>query len=159
MRIRHLLTGLLLSALLAAASIDRSRAQIGQPRDDDPVAAASARVTTFFESLGGKGAALEKALAELLLDGPLAARKAAVESLLAETRKLEGRYGKYRVAERITAKRVGDDVVVLTYLTKCDNFPVVWHFTFYRDQRPTATPAAWHVIAVRFDTDVELLAM
>jgi hypothetical protein len=159
MRIRHVGFGFTLLAALAAASLDPSRAQIAESRDGGPVAATSARVTTFFESLGGKAAALEKALAELLADGPLAARTTAVESLLAETRKLEGRYGKYRAAERIAAKRVGDDVIVLSYLTKCDSFPVVWHFTFYRDQRPAVTPATWNVIAVRFDTDVELLAM
>jgi hypothetical protein len=159
MRARQLFLGVTLLVIAGAVLAPWSSAQIGDPRDGDPVAAASARVTTFFEALGGKAPALDKALAELMADGPLAARKTAVESLLAETRKLETRYGKYRAAERIEAKRIGTDVMVLKYLTKCDNFPVVWHFTFYRDQRPTAAAAAWNVIAVRFDTDVELLAM
>ena len=160
MRGQRVLIGMTFLAMVGIASSEWSSAQIGQSRDSDAVAAASARVITFFEALGGKAPALEKAFAELLADGPLAAKKTAVETLLAETRKLETRYGKYRAAERVETKRIGTDVIVLTYLTKCDSFPVVWHFTFYRDQRPTAAASAtWNVIAVRFDTDVEALKM
>ena len=48
----------------------------------------------------------------------------------------------------------------MRYLYKCENFPVVWHFTFYRtpgagDAR--AKGAAWRVVAVRFDTELEQL--
>jgi len=51
--------------------------------------------------------------------------------------------------------------VFLRYLYKCEDFPVVWTFGFYRPiSRPDTPPdeTAWRVILVRFDTEVEQLA-
>jgi hypothetical protein len=53
---------------------------------------------------------------------------------------------------------IGRDLVLLRYLYKGENFPVVWYFTFYRTTAAGETgPGTWRTIAVRFDTDLELL--
>ena len=57
---------------------------------------------------------------------------------------------------------LGKDLVLLRYLYKCDNFPVVWHIAYYRDQREPRLGEASNgessrVISIRFDTDLEAL--
>ena len=45
----------------------------------------------------------------------------------------------------------------MKYLFKCEKFPVVWYFTYYRDFSRAGGEDYWVVISVRFDTQVELL--
>ena len=50
--------------------------------------------------------------------------------------------------------------LLLKYLFKCEAFPVVWYFTYYRDfshSRTASEDENWVIIAVRFDTQLELL--
>lgn len=72
------------------------------------------------------------------------------------------RYGEYRTFERIATKRVGSDLALLKSLYKCEHFPVVWYFTFYRTPQriegAAGSAGAWRVVIVRFDADVERLA-
>lgn len=102
----------------------------------------------------------EGAFQTLLTGSPLARQTEAVTKLIDETRDLERKFGKYRAFERISAKRIGNDLVLMKYLYKCDNYPVVWYLTFYRDfKRNDASPEsdAWILIGIRFDTELELL--
>lgn len=124
----------------------------------EPVTRSQARVAAFFEAVSTTPTSPERAYQDLLQGSPLASRKAALDTLVARTKELESRYGKYQAFELIDTKRIGTDVVVLKYLYKCELFPVVWYFTLYRDQRAAAA-SAWSIVAVRFDTDVELLAL
>ena len=81
--------------------------------------------------------------------------------MVAKAEQIERSYGKHQETERISAKRVGKDLVVLKYLFKCKDFPVVWHFTYYRDFSRTALASDvnnWVVIGVRFNTELESLA-
>jgi hypothetical protein len=92
----------------------------------------------------------------------LAKQTEAVKTLIDKTNELKAKYGECRKFERIAARRVGEDLVMLKYLYKCEDFPVVWYFTFYRT--PSRSDVAltdsgsWRAIIVRLDTDLESLA-
>ena len=121
---------------------------------------AKARVSQFLEgvSLGTTKTAYE----QLLAGSPLLKQTEAVEDLVRKTDQLKDRYGQYVEFEPIASRRVGKDLVLLRYLYKCEDFPVVFYFTFYRTPRgdvPTDKNDGWRVIIVRFDTELELLAL
>jgi hypothetical protein len=151
--------------LLFVATPGVVAAQSTDATTEEIVAAADIRVKAFLDNLTSKNVTTEQTFETLLKGGPLAGKKSAIEALVTRSADLESRYGQFRASERIEAKRIGNDVLLLKYLYKCDNFPVVWYFTFYRDQRPasaastTATTRNWSVIAVRFDTEIELLGL
>jgi hypothetical protein len=150
--------------LLSTAFCDFAAAQTTETTTEEIVAAADLRAKAFLDNLTSKQATVEQTYETLLKGGPLASKKQAIETLVTRSAELETKYGKFRASERIEAKRIGADVLILKYLYKCDNFPVVWYFTFYRDQRPasasaTTTTRTWSVIAVRFDTEIELLGL
>lgn len=150
--------------LLATFVTADSRAQNAAPLDDPVVAALAARASAFFESVSEDK--IQEAFATLLAGSQLAKgdRQEQLTLLMKKTRDLATSYGPYRNHERIAARRVGGDLVVLKYLYKCENYPVVWHIVFYRDQRePRGTEVAsaldtWRVISLRFDTDLDALA-
>ncbi len=94
-----------------------------------------------------------------LLSGSRLLKHDALTGLIEKTNELEKKYGENRGFEQIATKRVGTDLVLLKYLYKCESFPVVWYFTYYRT--PGETPSEtgnWRVVTVRFDTELELLA-
>lgn len=128
-------------------------------REKDPVLAAlDARVAQFLEAISlGQS---QGAFADLLAGSQLLKQADAVKDLVARTNDLEAKYGAFRAFEKLSARRIGNDLVLMRYLYKCENFPVVWHFTFYRPPKSGETRAktgTWRVVAVRFDTDLEQL--
>lgn len=129
------------------------------PTDDVVITALDSRAGRFLEavSLGDT----ERAYADLLAGGRLAQQKEAVANLVEKTSQLRTLYGKYQSFERIATERVGQDLVLLTYLYKSVDFPVVWHFAFYRGTVATseALPQSdgWRAVEVRFDTNLEAL--
>ena len=132
---------------------------------DPKIVMAEKTVDAVFADLQTSETKTENAFKELLLKGSTQllteAKKPALQSLVKKTDALlKEKYGKYRGHERISAKSIGKDLLLLKYLYKCEHYPIVWHFTFYRKAK-TAEPTAskWIVIAVRFDTDLELLAL
>ena len=132
----------------------------GQDPSDPVVAALTARVSQFLEgvSLGTTQAAYQ----ELLAGSILLQQAEAVEALVKKTEELDERYGQYREFELIDARRVGKDLVLLKHLYKCESFPVVFYFAFYRTPRsdiPAEKNNNWRVIIVRFDTKLELLGL
>jgi hypothetical protein len=130
------------------------------PVATDPVIARlDANVSAFFDELKLN---TKKAFDILLTDSKrLRLQTKAMETLVERTRKIPEKYGTPHGTERIATHRIGKDVVILKYLYKCENHPVVWYFTYYRDQTSDAeaTQVKWQVIAVRFDTDLGLLAL
>lgn len=80
-----------------------------------------------------------------------------VQTLVDKSKLIEDRYGPFQDSERIDARRIGNDLVLMKYLFKCEKFPVIWYFAFYRDFRRTSNTTGndWVVIAVRFDTQLE----
>jgi hypothetical protein len=115
------------------------------------------RVCRFLEgvSLGQTQSAFQ----EMLAGSQLAKQTDAVKDLVARTNDLEAKYGKYRAFEQVSAKRIGGDLVLMRYLYKCENFPVVWYFTFYHapSSSETAKNGVWRIVAIRFDTNLETL--
>ncbi len=112
-------------------------------------------VTRFLE--GVAAGETRGAFDELLAGSPLAEQTAAVRTLIDKAKEIPDHYGAYRDSELVSAKRVGKDVVLLKYLYKCEKFPLVWHFGFYRDLARTTANGEdrWVVISVRFDTQIE----
>jgi hypothetical protein len=148
-----------LAAGLICLSADRI-APAQQPADPD-LEMLQARVDDFFEgiSVGGR---TQTAYQELLAGSRLLKQTKEIDALVNRTDQIHEQYGPYHGFEPIAARRVGKDLVLLRYLYKCEHFPVVFYFTFYRTPRgepPTETSNSWRVIVVRFDTELELLAL
>lgn len=140
-------------------------ATLGQPSgsatlDDGAVAELDERVARFLEgiSLGD----VDEAYEALLAGSRLANNEEAIESFVEKTKQIEQLYGQFDSFERVDARRVGRDLVVMKYLYKSEDFPVVWYFTFYRTRNSGDTLVGednWRVITLRFDTQFELLGL
>lgn len=153
-------TRVVLAALLILSTLVLARRAVAQ---DDPdvtgpvVAKLEDRVTRF---LGAVSTGNESdAFKDLLLGSQLLEQTEAIQTLVDNSKLIKGRYGPFQESERIGAKRVGTDLILIKYLFKCEKFPVIWHFAFYRDFRrtSTATDNEWVVISVRFDTELDRL--
>ena len=98
---------------------------------------------------------------QLLTGSQIATQLEVVRDLKAKTDELEKRYGRYRGFERLETRRLGQDVVLLRYLLKCENYPVLWQFTFYRVASATDGSTLrdnWKLISLKFDTQLEQFA-
>ncbi len=130
------------------------------PRAADPeLEHLDQRMRTFLERLSFDD--VSKAYRDLLQGGPLAKEAEGISSLEQKTRAIQERHGAFRFAEQIAARRTGKDVVTLKYLYHCDTSPVAWHVTFYRVYKRNETPRdteGWHLISLRFDTNLEALS-
>jgi len=103
---------------------------------------------------------IKAAYQTLLAGGPLEARVDDITRLVEETGRLEKERGKFWELEPLSSERIGNDVVVVRSLYKCERYPVVWRMTFYRTFKAgsaTGSPT-WTVIGVRFDGDLDQLA-
>jgi len=152
---RSLVIGVFLGTLLALPTTSAFAQQT------DPVIEAlhTDVVSVFFENV--KSQAYKQAYTTLFGTKQLGTEEDR-DTLVTETAKIEGKYGAYRSFERVYAKRVGSDLIFMKYLYKCENFPVLWHITFYRtstsgDVGPESRP--WQVVSIRFDTDLEILTL
>jgi len=130
-------------------------------RGDAEIAALDEKVAQFLDGISTGPAAA--AYQQLLAGSPLAKESEALKNLVDRTGELRDKYGEYRRSEKVAGKRVGSDLLLLKYLYKCERFPVVWHFTYYRSPPRGTGPGVegsggWRVVAVRFDTDLESLA-
>lgn len=143
--------------LLAARA---ARAADSPASNSDVIDSLDARVRPFLE--GVSGGETQQAFDTLLRGSPrMLTQKGALKTLIEQTNQLQSKFGRYRSFEKIDARWIGKDLVVMRYLYKCDDFPVIWHFAFYRPPPPADAPAggnAWRVIIVRFDTDLEKAA-
>jgi hypothetical protein len=134
----------------------RGAALTGQ--ESEGVMQLDARVSDFFENLRDEQVGPEKAFADLLAGGPLE-KSVKVKTLIDRSNKLAELYGAFVTAERIAAKEVGKDLVLLKYLHKAERYPVIWYFTYYRPPSTVGDEKEWMVIAVRFDTRLDLLGL
>lgn len=149
--------------LAGVAVLSSRRPAMGQETPDPVLDPLRARVSLFFENVST--GSTEKAF-DTLLQGSLLGtntQAAAKEALIEKTEGLVDLYGEYRAFKLAGSKRVGENLVFLKYLYKCENFPVVWYFTFYRPpprgDRLADSGIEWRVIIVRFDTALELLGL
>jgi len=115
------------------------------------------RVMRFLDAVPTADA--DEAFDSLLAGSPLLQQADAVETLAKTSTEAMTRYGAYHGSDQLSAKRIGKDLVLMKYLLKCEQFPLVWYFVFYRDfSRQSNTSVIddpWTVISVRFDTQVE----
>ncbi len=149
---------LTVSAMLAAGQT--APGQDAAAETDPVVVALHDRATRFLEgvSMGEARTAYPK----LLAGSPLLKQTDAIKELVQQTDELGTKYGRSWAFERISAKRAGKDLVLMKYLYKCESFPVVWYFTFYRTPATGETGTengTWRVVIVRFDTQLELLGL
>lgn len=133
------------------------------PAADSAFRESEEKVEAFFLNLA---ASPSKAFEDLLKGGPLAGSGAtgSTDSLRMKLSTVANQFGRYHGHERIDAKLIGSDLILMRYLYKCDKFPIVWYFTFYRTPTSVATAStsggsAWMVIGIRFDTNLEVLAL
>ena len=134
------------------------RAQDVPATKDPAFAALEGRISQFFEDVSS--GQTQNAFQSLLTGSPLAKQTEALKTLIEKTKELQTKYGQYRAFEQIGARRVGSDLVLMKYLYKCQQAPVVWYFAFYRSAGvgdPPSEKDNWRVITVRFDTDLESL--
>jgi len=125
---------------------------------DPALAGIVARLGQFFEGVSTGQA--QSAFQELLSGSPLLKQPDGLKTLVAKTGELEAKCGRFRGFERLVVRRAGTDLLLVKYLYKCEQLPVVWYFTFYRNPAPgTLSPDddTWRVVAVRFDTDLDTL--
>jgi len=130
----------------------------GQEAADPVVDALHTRVGQFLQSIALNTP--QAAYQELLAGSVLLKQTEGLNALVEQTGKLKDRCGEYRAYERILAKHVGNDVVILVYLYKGETLPVVWRFVFYRTPPPGEGAAEgnnnpWQVISLRFHTELE----
>ncbi len=144
------------TTMLAIATIGLASTASGQ--EDKAITDLTTRVDSFFDHLADEMVDAQKAFNELLEGSPLQGQED-VKKLIDRVGKLEGMYGRFLEAERVDAKLIGKDVVLLKYLYKTERYPLVWYFTYYRAPSTTGVPAPWVIITVRFDTRVELLGL
>ncbi|MGD9723228.1 MAG: hypothetical protein AB7O59_17985 [Pirellulales bacterium] len=137
-------------------AVTRAAAQDERDFTDPIIGKLDNRVTQFLNSVAA--GTPSAAFGELLAGSRLLEQEAAVKTLVDKAKEIPDRYGAYRESEQLSAKRLGKDLVLLKYLFKCERFPVIWYFAFYREtSRATNGDDNWVVIAVRFDTQVDTL--
>lgn len=136
-----------------------SRGQTTGGAADPALQGLESQIDAFFDTVAQ--GQVEDAFDALLLDSSQLKRASSMADLRERAGNLDQRFGKYRGHEEVSSRRVGQDVVIFTYLYKCENFPVVWHFTYYRPPRvdQMAPMPAWRLITLRFDTQVEQLEL
>jgi len=145
---------LLLSALIASVSVDAQPTGLLNDRAKEP----DEKIRLFFEDILADKPS--KAFGDLLQT--LSASEKTVD-LKTKLEEVKNQFGTFRQYETIGTKSVGEDLVFLQYLLKCDRHPVVWTFTFYRRPVESGTMAAsaspWLVIGLRFDSNLDPLLL
>lgn len=149
--------GTILLSLLLARSI------VAQELPDPVVEELHSRASQFLDQVAQDQA--DAAYQDLLRGSQLLQQfdqSEAMKKLVEKTKELKTKYGECRKVERVAAKKIGSNLVVLRYVYECEFFPVAWHFVFYRTppRSDLSSPAdqPWRLITVRFDTELEKLA-
>lgn len=146
--------------LAIAFGVGIATAAAAQEADDIEIESLTQRTNLFFESLSSQ-VDQKAAFDNLIQGGPLsvAERDGDVLELVERHKRLLEKYGaRVGEPERISVKRFGQDLVLLKYLYKTENFPIVWYFTYYRPHPEESLPReGWFVVSLRFDTRLELL--
>ena len=113
-------------------------------QDDVEVTDLTRRASAFLRTLDEDP---QTAFQELLANSELAESEE-ITRLAAAAEKLPEKYGAFVASEQVGSRRVGQDLVLLTFLYKAERFPVVWRFAFYRPRESSP----WAVVSLRFDS-------
>ena len=144
-------------AALALASTMSVVAQEPSTEAQQEIEFLKTRIDAFFRSLTDKTLGPERALRELIANGPLKDRTDDINKLIEQAQTLDQRFGVYTGNELASARVVGSDLIFLRYIYKGDRFPVVWYFTFYRAATIAGVKRDWSLISLRFDAKIESL--
>ena len=145
---------MLFALLLPLVSL--SFAQPAFAQDEIP-AEVSKQISDFFGDLTSSEVKEDEAFRLLLAGGPLEKRDDDVKKLIDRFAQLENQYGDYLEHERVDSKAIGTDLLILKYLYKAEDYPILWKFTLYR--KPSVGNASpWKVITVSFGTRLDSLS-
>ena len=116
-------------------------------------------IANFFEKMSDNSKGPGRAVDDFLKNSSLAETEKTRTKLAEDIRTINNTFGNYVSYEPIGVKMVGTDLVVFRYLYKCQNYPVVWYFTYYRPRAKStdasAASASWTLIGFRFDTNLD----
>jgi len=150
--------------LIAIAGLTSTAGAQTDPTNHPTVELLEAKVNRFFDDLS-----LDKTdsgFQSLLTGSPLGLQTESRDALVAKSAAIHELYGECRGFERIYARLFGEsgDLVMLRYIYKCENYPLIWTFWYYRapprgESTSETSNSGWRVIAMRFDTDLRLLEL
>ncbi|MDR2754782.1 MAG: hypothetical protein LBC20_03665 [Planctomycetaceae bacterium] len=126
-----------------------------QPTNSDSYKELDDKIRTFFDHLMSGNTT--NAFENLLLQSPLGSSSAPVTEIRTKLDETKKHVGEFHAYESYQAKPVGKDIVLIRYILKCEYYPVIWTFTFYRKpslQSSTGTP--WQLVEMRFDSNLDL---
>lgn len=158
-----LLTSVLLLILTISLLFQRDATAQPRPTDSNSEPMLERRIETFFNKLTSTTGGMKTALEDLFQDSPLLSRGSTdlMETMSQKFTELkDSGIGSFQGYELVDSKWIGKDLVVMRYLYKGENFPVLWSFQFYRTSRGTVVSSSaspWNIINVRFDTNMEPL--
>lgn len=116
-------------------------------------------IGNFFENMSDPSKGASKAVEDFLKNSSLSENDKTKTKFSDDIRLIAQNFGPYVSYEPIGVKTVGTDLVVFRYLYKCQNYPVVWYFTYYRPRAKTVdattSSASWTLIGFRFDTNLD----
>ena len=123
---------LCLTLLLPGLHIAPADAQPQSPSDINREQELDERIQTFFQLLRNNNSMA--AFDGLLIQSPLSAPAALpqLNELRSKTEEAKNQFGEILNWERFDTKSIGLDVVVIRYILKYDQYPVIWTFAFYR---------------------------
>lgn len=117
-------------------------------------------VQNFFEQISNPAEGTKSGLETLLKNSPFegSAKDEMIKTLAEKIDGISQQFGSYVSFEPIGVKRIGRDLIVLRYLYKCQNYPLVWYFIFYRPT-PSENETAvknWQVIHLYYDSQLNI---
>ncbi|MBR2694506.1 MAG: hypothetical protein IKE69_09880 [Thermoguttaceae bacterium] len=117
-------------------------------------------VQNFFEQISNPAEGTKSGLETLLKNSPFEgnAKDDMIKTLAEKIDGISPQFGGYVSFEPIGVKRIGRDLIVLRYLYKCQNYPLVWYFIFYRPT-PSENETAgknWRVIHLYYDSQLNI---
>lgn len=143
-----------MAALMLACAASAQELSLDLQQEVD---ALQKKVDAFFLTLtADKMLGPERAIREIIGNGPLKTRTDDINKLIEQAIGLDSRYGPYTGHEQASVKAVGSDLVLLRFLYKSEKFPVVWHFTFYRTTGPSGIKRDWSLIGLKFDSKLDV---
>lgn len=143
------MAGLLAVPLLAVWQ--GASAQLNEIETDEALQRLGRRINAFLVSIPKDE--LDEQFDLLVERSPLRKDEAKLTQLKDAILRETSRYGSFREVETVRLELHGQSVARGVYLYKCQDFPLVFDFTFYR----TNASDEWALIALRFHLDYEKL--